>query len=53
MDSRDLLLLIMTVGTLGVLAAVGYAMDDLRMRQDARKLDDIDRELEELIGGEK
>ena len=53
MDSRDLLLMLLSFGVLGVIGAIAYALDDLHMREVAGKKDDLDRELEELIGGDK
>lgn len=52
MDQRDILLVIGTLATLGMLTVVTYAIDELHSRQDAcKKYDALDRELEELIGG--
>lgn len=50
---NDFILFFWTLGILAVLGVVGYALDELHQRQVVPKKDDLDRELEELIGGDK
>jgi type III secretory pathway component EscU len=49
----DVIIFLWTLGILVVLGVIAYAWDDLHQRQVALKKDDLDRELRELIGGDK